>query len=373
MMELRSETVEEESPLIGIPDPDIRIVETDDTHGKFSVEPLTRGLGTTLGNSMRRVLMSTIESAAITWVKIDGIQHEYSTIPHITEDVTEFLLNVKAIRFRSNSDQPGRLVLDVKGEGEVCAGDISPSADYEVVNPEIHLVTLDSEEAKLSVEFNVERGRGYVPATNNSGLPIGALPVDAVFTPVRKVNFEVETIRFGQAIGKERLDLDVWTDGTISPVDAVREAGQSLVGFFFMFANAGKVLEQGPESKPLALAIPPEQYNMSLDSLGLSARTLNCLKRDGLNIVGEVLEKGKEDLLNIKNFGEKSLEELNEALETRGIVVTAPEEVAEEVATEEEVSPEEEAVTAPEAVDEAEEQTLTAEKVKDEEKPVAES
>ncbi len=362
MMEIRSESVQEESPLVGIPEPDIKIVEADDTHGKFSVEPLDRGLGTTLGNSMRRVLLSTIESAAITWVKIDGIQHEYSTIPHITEDVTEFLLNVKAIRLRSNSDQPGRLVLDVKGEGEVCAGDISPSADYEVVNPELHLVTLDSEEARLSAEFNVERGRGYVPATNNSGLPIGALPVDAVFTPVRKVNFEVETIRFGQAIGKERLVLDVWTDGTISSVDAVREAGQSLVGFFFMFANAGKVLDQGPESKSLALAIPPEQYNMSLDGLGLSARTLNCLKRDGLNIVGEVLEKGEKDLLNIRNFGEKSLVELHEALETRGIMVNAPEE--EETPAEAE---------APEAVDEVEEQTLEAEEVKDEEKPAAES
>jgi DNA-directed RNA polymerase subunit alpha len=371
MMELRSEIAEEESPLIGIPDPGIQVVETDDTHGRFSVEPLNRGLGTTLGNSMRRVLLSTLESAAITWVKIDGIQHEYSAIPHITEDVTEFLLNVKAIRFRSNSDQPGRLVLDVKGEGEVCAGDISPSADYEVVNPELHLVTLDSEEARLSVEFNVERGRGYVPATNNSGLPIGALPVDALFTPVRKVNFEVETIRFGQAIGKERLDLDVWTDGTISPVDAVREAGQSLVGLFFMFANAGKLLEQGLERNPLALAIPPEQYNMSLDSLGLSARTLNCLKRDGLNIVGEVLEKGKEDLLNIRNFGEKSLEELNEALETRQIVVTVSEELAEEEAAGED-SPEEE-VIAPEAVDELEEPTLAAEEVEDEEKPAAES
>ena len=301
------------------PKPEIRVLETQDNYGKFAVGPLEPGYGTTLGNPMRRVLLTSIPGTAVTWVKIEGILHEFSTIAHMKEDVAEFLLSVKAIRLKSLAERPGKLRLEIAREGVVTAGDISVSSDFEIVNPELHLATMESSEGLLSVEFNVERGRGYVPATNNSGLPIGALPVDAVFTPVRKVNFEVETIRFGQAIGKERLDLDVWTDGTISPVDAVREAGQSLVGFFFMFANAGKVLEQGPEGTPLALAIPPEQYNMSLDSLGLSARTLNCLKRDGLNIVGEVLEKGKEELLNIRNFGEKSLTELRDKLSERGI------------------------------------------------------
>lgn len=318
----------------GIVMPDIEIIEGDDTYGKISIEPLERGVGITLGNAIRRVLLSSIPGAAITWVKIDGIQHEYSSIPYITEDVTEFLLNVKAIRLRSHSDQPGRLVLDVKGEGEVCAGDISPSAEFEVVNPELHLATLGSEEAKLSVEFNVEHGRGYIPAGNANGLAIGALPVDAIFTPLRKVNYNVEDIRVGQAINKERLVLELWTDRTIPPVEAVRASGQALVEYFFLFANAGKVLEQGPEKRPLALSIPPEQYNMLLENLELTARTFNCLKRANINKVGEALEVSKEDLLAIRNFGEKSLTELYEKLEAKGLL-PAP---VEEEAVEEEAS-----------------------------------
>ena len=323
MMEIYSETPQVSDAMVGVAKPDIEVLEDQDTFGQFSVEPMERGLGMTIGNSVRRVLLSSIESAAITWLKIDGIQHEYSTIDHVTEDVTEFLLNVKAIRLKSNSDQPGRLVLDVRGEGQVCAGDISPSSEYEVANPELHLATLDSEEARLSVEFNVERGRGYLPAGNTNGLPIGALPVDAVFTPIRKINFDVETIRIGPYIGKEKLVLDVWTDGTMRPVEALREAGEALVGYFYLFANAGKVLYQGAEKRPLN--IPPEHYNMSLENLGLTARTLNCLKRDNLTKVGEVLEKGKEGLLSIRNFGEKSLVELYEAFEAKGIEAVFPE------------------------------------------------
>ncbi|MFQ5934611.1 MAG: DNA-directed RNA polymerase subunit alpha, partial [Dehalococcoidia bacterium] len=178
----------------GIVQPIIEVVETEDAYGKFSIEPLERGLGVTLGNSMRRVLLSSIPGAAVTWVKIDGVQHEYSTIPHVAEDVTEFLLNIKTIRLRSHTKEPGKLVLDVKGEGEVCAADISPSIEYEVANPEVHLATLDSEDARLSVEFNVEQGRGYIPASNTNSLPIGALPVDAIFTPIRKVNYDVEQV-----------------------------------------------------------------------------------------------------------------------------------------------------------------------------------
>ncbi|MFQ5874144.1 MAG: DNA-directed RNA polymerase subunit alpha [Dehalococcoidia bacterium] len=310
-----------------IVNPGIEIVDSGDTYGKFCIEPLGRGLAVTLGNSMRRVLLNSIEGSAVTWVKIDGVRHEYSTIPHVTEDVTEFLLNVKAIRLRSHTDDPGKLALDVKGEGEVCAADISPSSEYEVANPEVHLATVDSEEGRLSVEFNVEQGRGYIPASNANGLPIGALPVDAIFTPIRKVNYNVEHIRVGQAIDKERLILELWTDGTIAPVEAVRQAGESLVQYFFIFANAGKVLEQGPEKRPLALTIPPDQYNLPIENLGLSARTLNCLKRASINKVGEVLETSREDLLAIRNFGEKSLTELYDALESKGLL---PAPVAEE-------------------------------------------
>lgn len=316
----------------GIVKPEIETLESDDSYGKFSIEPLERGLGATLGNSMRRVLLSSVNGAAVTWVKIDGVQHEYSTIPYIMEDVTEFLLNVKGIRLRSNTEDPGKLVLDVRGQGEVCAGDISASAEYEVANPETHLATIDSDDGRLSVEFNVERGQGYIPASNANGLPIGALPVDAIFTPVRKVNYNIEHVRVGQAIDKERLILEVWSDRTISPVIAVREAGEALVDYFFLFANVGKVLEQGQEKRPLALTIPPDQYNMLIENLGLSARTLNCLKRASINKVGEVLETSREELLAIRNFGEKSLTELHEALDSKGLL---PSPVEEEESSEE--------------------------------------
>ena len=340
----------------GIVKPAIETLESDDSYGKFSIEPLERGLGVTLGNSMRRVLLSSISGAAVTWVKIDGVQHEYSTIPYIIEDVTEFLLNVKGVRLRSNTEDPGKLVLDVQGQGEVCAGDINASAEYEVANPETHLATIDSDDGRLSVEFNVERGQGFIPANNANGLPIGALPVDAIFTPVRKVNYEIEHVRVGQAIDKERLVLEVWSDGTISPLDAIREAGEALVDYFFLFANVDKVLEQGREKRPLALTIPPDQYNMPIENLGLSARTLNCLKRANINRVGEVLETSQEELLAIRNFGEKSLSELDEALDAKGLLA-APK-------AEEEAEPEEEQ---DETVSEGQEET--AEQPEEEEQP----
>ena len=319
MMDIYSEPFQVSDALVGIANPEIQVQEDEETYGRFSVEPLERGLGTTIGNSARRVLLSSIESAAITWIKIQGIQHEYSTIDHVTEDVTEFLLNVKGIRLKSNSDQPGKLFLDVQGEREVLAGDISPAAEYEVANPDLHLATMDSEEAVLSVEFNVERGRGYMPAANIDGLPLGALPVDAVFTPVQKVNFKVEPIRTGPYIGKERVVLDAWTDGTIRPVQALQEAGQALINYFSLFANLGMAgLSDGRR-----LNLSPDQYTMSLDALNLPSRIYNCLSKAGLTTVGEVLEKGEEKLLEIKNFGEKSLSELYNVLMENGVDVAA--------------------------------------------------
>lgn len=320
MMDIYSEPFQVSDALVGIANPEIQVLEDEETYGRFSVEPLERGLGTTIGNSVRRVLLSSIESAAITWVKIQGIQHEYSTMDHVTEDVTEFLLNVKGVRLKSNSDQPGRLFLDVQGEREVLAGDISPAAEYEVANLDLHLATMDSDEAMLSVEFNVERGRGYMPAANIDGLPLGALPVDAVFTPVLKVNFKVEPIRTGPYIGKERVVLDAWTDGTIRPTQALREAGQALINYFSLFANLGMAsgLSDGRR-----LNLPPEQYAMSLDALNLPSRIYNCLSKAGLTAVGEVLEKTEAELLEIRNFGEKSLSELYEVLMNNGVDVAA--------------------------------------------------
>ena len=296
-----------------IPDLSITVQEATDTYGRFAAEPLERGWGVTLGNPLRRALLSSLKGTAITWVKIEGMLHEYSTVDHMREEVGEFLLNVKAIRLRSLVDRPGRLRLEVDGEGEVRAGDIMATADFEIVNPEQHLATLDSSEARLSAEFNVEQGTGYVPASHDEGLPISVLPVDAVFTPVRKANFTVESTRIGQRSDLERLIIEVWTDGTITPVDAVQAAAGQLMERFYLFSMVDK--ESAEDGGPAAgMGISPEVYNTLVETLDLSARTLNCLKRAGVNRVGEVLSMAKGDLLKIRNFGQKSLEELYQKL-----------------------------------------------------------
>ena len=318
------------------PKPQIKPLEVGDTYGKFVAEPLERGYGTTVGNPLRRVLLSSIPGTAVTWVKIDGLQHEYSTVPHVKEDVMEILLNVKAIRLRSLSDRPGKLRLEVSGEGRVCAGDIVTSSDFEIVNPELHLATLDSAEAQLSMELNVEQGKGYVPASGANGLPIGILPVDAIFSPVRKVNYAVERTRVGQVTDYERLVLDVWTDGTITPVEAMRQAASILVNHFFLFSGFPGTAEGIGEGAGRGLAIPAEQYSMPVEKLELSARTVNCLKRAHINKVGEVLEMSAADLLKISNFGEKSLEELYDRLRQMGLMPQEAEESAEEPAAVEE-------------------------------------
>ncbi|PKB61412.1 MAG: DNA-directed RNA polymerase subunit alpha [SAR202 cluster bacterium Casp-Chloro-G4] len=296
-----------------MPSPQITVIESDDKYGKFAVEPLDRGYGMTLGNPLRRVLYNSLQGTAITWVKIEGVLHEYGTIPHVKEEVSEFLLNVKGIRLRSGVDRPGKLRLEVAGEGEVSAADIMRSADFEVVNPELHLATLDSPEAKLSVEFNVERGSGYDVASNGDGQPIGVLPVDAVYTPIRKVNYTVENTRVGQRTDFERLVIEMWTDGSIDPIDALRQAGDILMNKFFMFAKV-QTDSDDPSEGPRMPSIAPEQYNVTVERLDLSSRTLNCLKRVGINKVGEVLEMNKSELLRIRNFGEKSYNELFDRL-----------------------------------------------------------
>ena len=292
------------------PTPQITVLEADDRYGQFAAEPLPQGYGMTLGNPLRRVLYGSLKGSAVTWVKIEGVLHEYATIPHVKEEVSDLLLNVKGIRLRSEVDRPGKLRLEVAGQGEVCAGDIMASSDFEVVNPELHLATLDSNDAKLSVELNVERGTGYVEASRGDGLPIGVLPVDAIYTPIRKVNYTVESVRVGQRTDLERLVLEVWTDGSLSPVEALRQAGSALVEHFFLFANTQKSAEEGGEGSPIALRVSPEQYNVPVERLDLSSRTLNCLKRASIDKVGQVLEMKKADLLQIRNFGEKSLTEL---------------------------------------------------------------
>jgi DNA-directed RNA polymerase subunit alpha len=289
-------------------------------------EPLDRGFGITLGNALRRVLLGSLRGAAVTWIRIEGIQHEFSTIAHMKEDATEFLLNVKGLRFRPVTGQEGRLVLEVEGENLVHAGDIKASTDFEIANPELYLATLDSAKAKLYVEFNVALGKGYVPAGHGDGLPIGTIPVDAIFTPVQKVSYAVEPVRIGEYIGYEKLLLDIWTDGTISAAEALSQSSQILKEQFATFlavVQAGASAGGGPPAA--ALGVTTEQYEMPLEKLGLSPRVFNCLRRNKITKVGELLEKSERDLMSMKKLGKKSLEELKEQLKEKGLSLMAEE------------------------------------------------
>jgi len=284
---------------------------------------------------MRRVLLSSLHGAAVTRVKIDGIQHEFSTIPNIREDTTEFLLNVKALRLKPLSGQPGKLTLEAEGERQVLAADIKPSADFEVTNPELYLAALDSAEAKLYVEFDVELSKGYREAESSDNFPVGVIPVDAIFTPIRKINFNVEPIHIGQETSLERLHLEVWTDGTMSPSDAVSQSAEILteqLSPFISFTRVAQIEEEG------GLAIPEEQYNMPVEQLNLSVRTLNSLRRGGIVSVGELVSKGEKELMALRNFGQKSKYEIEERLGEMGLSLVSPVE-------EEEASADTEAVT----------------------------
>ena len=286
--------------------------------GHFAIEPLEPGYGLTLGNAMRRVLLGSLPGAAVTAVKIDGIQHEFSTIPHMKEDTLEFLLNVKGIRLRYLSDRSDKLTLQAFGDGEVRAGDIKPSADFEIINPEHHLATLDSAEARLNVEFTIEVGKGYIPAGPSDGRPLGVLPMDAVFTPIRRVNYKVEKTRVEDRSDYDRLILDVWTDGTISPEDAIAESARILVQQFSTFCKLGKFTEEA-----IAVVEKPQlasgQHDMTLDQLGLSSRTFNALRRGGITDMRTLLGKSRDELVSLKNFGQKSWDEVQERLAEAGI------------------------------------------------------
>lgn len=290
------------------------------TYGRFVVEPLESGFGVTLGNAMRRVLLSSLSGAAVTSVRIEGLEHEFSTIPYMKEDTIEFLLNVKGLRLRYVSDRPGRLTLEVDGEGEITAADIVPSADYEIANPELHLATLGSPEARLYAEFSVEQGKGYVPADQGDNLPIGTIPIDAIFTPIRRANYTVERTRVGQLTNYDKLTLEVWTDGTIAPQEAVGKAARILIEQFTIFAHTGVPPGQRWDRvSRAALALTPEQYNMPIRNLGLSVRTNNCLQRSSITTLGQVVQMTEDDLLAVKNFGRKSLEELTGRLALLGL------------------------------------------------------
>lgn len=300
--------------------PNVECVESQDSYGRFVAEPLERGFGITLGNALRRILLGSLLGAAVTWIKIEGVEHEFSTISHAKEDTTEFMLNVKAIRLRPVTKEDGKLFLEAEGEREVLAGDIRPTADFEIANPELHLATLDSSEARLSVEFNVNLGKGFAVAAHTDGLPIGIIPVDAIFAPVRKVNYFIETAKVAEHADYEKLTLEVWTDGTVSAIEAMSESAQILRDHFSYFislvpAHAGEI------DKRLATGVSVEQYEASLEQLGLSPRVFNCLRRNKISKVGQLLEMTEQELLSLKKLGRKSLEELEQRVEEMGLVL----------------------------------------------------
>ena len=295
--------------------PVVTCIESSVNYGRFLAEPLEPGFGVTLGNALRRVLLSSLPGAAVTWVKIEGIQHEFSPIPHVKEDAMEFLLNVKQLRLSPLSRQPGQLLLDVQREGKVSAADIKPSTDFRIANPQLYLASLDSSKAKLYVELNVELGRGYVPARSADGLPVGALPVDAIFTPVRKVNFSVEAVRPGQEGSPEKLTLEIWTDSTIFPWEALGQSANILISQFSSFRDF-----EAPTAR--VLPIPPEQYDTPLEELNLSTRSYNSLKRAGIFTLGQLLEKGREGLPPLPGLGAKSRAEVEELMAKLGSPVS---------------------------------------------------
>jgi DNA-directed RNA polymerase subunit alpha len=263
-----------------------------------------------------------LPGAAVTSVRIDGVQHEFSTIPNIKEDTIEFLLNVKELRLRPLSDRAGTLVLDVTGRtGPLTASDIQVPEHFEIVNPDLYLGTVDSEKGRVYVEFNVEQGRGYEPAGQVDGSTIGVIPVDAIFSPVRKVNYKIEHTRVGQATNFDKLSLEIWTDGTMTSVEAVSKSAEVLIEQFRLFSHMGRptmpTVERGLGA---GRQLPPDKYNMPIEDLNLSMRAYNCLRRSGLMTVGQVLEKSEEELLALRNFGRKSYDELRDKLDEMNLL-----------------------------------------------------
>jgi len=296
-------------------------VQTRD-YGRFVIGPLETGYGITLGNALRRVLLSSLEGAAITSILVRGIHHEFSTIPHVREDMTSLLLNLKQVRFtfQDEEEESTRVRLEVQGEGVVTAGDIIAPPVVEIVNPEAYLLTTDSDEAELEIEMTVARGRGYSPAEERGKLPLAEIPVDAIFSPVRKVNFKVERARVGQISDLDRVVLEVWTDSSILPAKALSTAAQILARHLSLIAEFGDVampIVAGVEES----RIPARIYDVNIEDLDLTVRAYNCLKRTGITKVGEILEKlerSEEEILSIRNFGQKSLDELKEKLAAKG-------------------------------------------------------
>lgn len=324
--------------MIEIEFPKIERVEGDERAARFAVEPLPAGYGTTLGTALRRVLLSSLPGAAITSVRIRGVAHEFSTIPGVNEDIVQIVLNLKRIRLRSFAAEPVTLTLEKEGPGEVKAGDIVTTSDVEIVNPGEHIATLEPE-ASLWMELTVETGRGFHPAERREGLPIGVIPIDALFSPVRLVNYVVENTRVGQVTNYDRLLLDVQTDGTTTPDDALAQGAAVLVQHFSLFANLTRSQAAVPQTEARTDGLPPSIAEMPIEDLDLPQRAFNSLKRHGITKVGQLLNTPDEELLRMRNFGRKSLDEIKERLAARGLIPPI-EGTAEAEAEEREAGPE---------------------------------
>ena len=308
--------------MIEIEKPRIECIETptDDSYGKYVIEPLERGYGTTLGNSLRRVLLSSLPGTAVTSIRISGIQHEFSAIPGVKEDVTEIVLNIKRIIARLHSDEPKTVYIEASGDGEVTAGDIKADGEVEILNPELHIATLGPD-ASLSMELTLDHGRGYVPADKNKNPQqiIGTIPVDSIYTPVLKVNYAVENTRVGNQTDFDKLTLEVWTDRTISPRDAVSLGAKILVDHFTLFTDLSDSIGSRSTVVEKVETQRDKVLEMTIEELDLSVRSFNCLKRANINTVEDLISKTQDEMIKVRNLGRKSLEEVEHKLAMMGL------------------------------------------------------
>jgi DNA-directed RNA polymerase subunit alpha len=292
----------------------IEVRERRDNYAKFVIEPLERGFGITLGNALRRVLLSSIPGAAVTYMKIDGVLHEFSTIPGMVEDTIALMLNLKGLPVKLNTEEPKVLTLSVSGAREVTAGDIVPDADVEILDPSYRLCALSAKDAKLTMEIGVETGRGYVMADRQRNVEhmIGLIPIDSIFSPIRKVNFTVDDTRVGQSVDFDRLTIEVETNGSITPDEALSTAAITMQEQLDLFVSFNNRTEPLPEA-------PPNEWDVPVETLNLSVRSFNCLKRAGISKVSELLDLTEDEIMKMRNFGKKSLDEIKAVLAERGL------------------------------------------------------
>ena len=300
----------------------IEVRERGDSYAKFAIEPLERGFGITLGNALRRLLLSSLPGAAVTYVKIDGVLHEFSTIPGVVEDTTHIILNLKGLPLKMVSDEPKVLRIEASGEREVTAADILPDADVELLDPNYHIATLSDKKARLFMEIGVEKWRGYVTADKQRNVEhvIGLIPVDSIFTPIRKVNYTVEDTRVGQVTDYDRLIFEIETNGSITPDEALATAAKILSDQLALFVNfSGRQEAEAPVEE----AAPFSDWDIPVDELDLSVRSYNCLKRAGISKISELLQKTEEEIMNMRNLGKKSVDEIKEKLAERNLSLKA--------------------------------------------------